>query len=141
MTFGSWVGDTMTQDVWTAVDKYITDCWCLPIRVGSLSPGCKRCGLPPIQVSPVQGKLLHLLARACGARQVLDRHARRLQHHLACESSARWRARGHLGGRSKHAEVARANFSHAGLTGVIELRQDPRWRPAETAAEGRGPLT
>ena len=40
-------------------------------------------GLPEIQVTPAQGKLLQLLARDRGAHGPGDRHARRLQHDLA----------------------------------------------------------
>jgi len=36
-----------------------------------LKPAPRR-GLPPIQVSPNQGKFLHLLAQAIGARTILE---------------------------------------------------------------------
>ena len=133
----------MTQDVWTAVDKYITDLLVPsdPALEASLQ-AASAAGLPPIQVSQVQGKLLHLLARACGARQVLEIGT------LGGYSTI-WLARAlPAGGRvvtleadPKHAEVARANFSHAGLTGVIELRQGPALETLpKLAAEGRGPF-
>src|SRR5271157_3035743 len=63
----------MTQDVWTAVDKYIADLLVPPDpALEAALQASSAAGLPQIQVSPVQGKLLHLLARACGARQVLE---------------------------------------------------------------------
>ncbi len=73
-------GDRMTQDVWTAVDKYITDLLVPsdPALEAALQAS-SAAGLPSIQVSPVQGKFLHLLARACGAR-------------ARCWRSARWAA-------------------------------------------------
>src|SRR6266568_1788973 len=32
----------------------------------------KAAGLPPIQISPIQGKLLQLLARACNAKKIIE---------------------------------------------------------------------
>ena len=133
----------MTLDVWTAVDKYITD-----LLVPSDSAleaalqASSAAGLPHIQVSPAQGKLLHLLARACGARQVLEIGT------LGGYSTI-WLARAlPAGGRMvtleadpKHAEVSRANFVDAGLGGVIELRLGPALETLpKLAAEGRGPF-
>ena len=45
----------------------------------------RRCGrgLPAIQVSPNQGKLLYLLVEICGAGACWNRHARRLQYDVA----------------------------------------------------------
>jgi predicted O-methyltransferase YrrM len=61
------------QQTWTAVDEYVSDL---------LSPhdealeqaiaGAVDAGLPAIQVSPPQGKLLALLARSIGARTALE---------------------------------------------------------------------
>ena len=133
----------MTLDVWTAVDKYITD-----LLVPSDSAleaalqASSAAGLPHIQVSPAQGKLLHLLARACGARQVLEIGT------LGGYSTI-WLARAlPAGGRvitleadPKHAEVSRANFVHAGLGGAIGLRLGPALETLpKLAAEGRGPF-
>jgi predicted O-methyltransferase YrrM len=133
----------MTLDVWTAVDKYITD-----LLVPSDSAleaalqASSAAGLPHIQVSPVQGKLLHLLARACGARQILEIGT------LGGYSTI-WLARAlPAGGRMvtleadpKHAEVSRANFVQAGLGGVIELRLGPALETLpKLASEGRGPF-
>ena len=133
----------MTLDVWTAVDKYITDLLMPsdPALEAALHAS-SAAGLPDIQVSPAQGKLLHLLARACGARQVLEIGT------LGGYSTI-WLARAlPAGGRvvtleadPKHAEVARANFVHAGLTGAIELRLGPALETLpKLAAEGRGPF-
>ena len=80
-------------------------------------------GLPAINVSPVQGKLLHLLARAIGARNVLEIGT------LGGYSTI-WLARALPdGGRlisleadAKHAEVARANIARAGLEDKVEVR-------------------
>jgi predicted O-methyltransferase YrrM len=63
----------VSQENWTAVDEYVS---------GLLAPhdealeaalrDSEDAGLPAIQVSPAQGKLLYLLARSIGARQILE---------------------------------------------------------------------
>ncbi|HKA23523.1 MAG TPA: O-methyltransferase [Candidatus Eisenbacteria bacterium] len=114
----------MTQDQWSAVDHYLNET--LVAEDDALAAAVKdseRAGLPSIQVAPNQGKLLHLLARTMGARQVLEIGT------LGGYSTI-WLARAlPEGGRvitleaePKHAEVARANFARAGLSNVIELR-------------------
>lgn len=83
-------------------------------------------GLPAINVAPNQGKLLHLLARAVGARRVLEVGT------LGGYSTI-WLARAlPPGGRllsleldPRHAEVARANLAAAGLSGAAEVRVGP----------------
>jgi len=80
-------------------------------------------GLPSIQVSPTQGKLLHLLVLSLGARKILELGT------LGGYSTI-WMARAlPAGGRlitleadAKHAEVARANIAHAGLANIVDLR-------------------
>lgn len=80
-------------------------------------------GLPSIAVSANQGKLLQVLARACGARRILEVGT------LGGYSTI-WLARAlppdgklvTLEFEPKHAEVARANFVRAGLDGQIDLR-------------------
>jgi predicted O-methyltransferase YrrM len=77
-------------------------------------------------VSPPQGRLLELLARALGAKRILEIGT------LGGYSTL-WLARGLApGGRvltleldPKHAEVARQNFERAGRSGVIEIRIGP----------------
>ena len=63
----------MTEEQWTAVDRYITDLFVPsdPALEAALAAS-EAAGLPPINVAPNQGKLLHLLARAIGARNVLE---------------------------------------------------------------------
>src|SRR5919201_1807391 len=80
-------------------------------------------GLPPINVSANEGKLLYLLAKISGARKILEIGT------LAGYSTI-WLARAlPPGGRlltlenePKHAEVARANIARAALEGVVEVR-------------------
>ena len=80
-------------------------------------------GLPSIAVSATQGKFLTVLARAVGARQILEIGT------LGGYSTI-WLARAlPPGGRlvtleysPEHAEVARANLARAGLQDVVEIR-------------------
>src|SRR5689334_7360804 len=83
-------------------------------------------GLPSIAVSGTEGKLLFLLARAIGARRVLEIGT-------LGGYSAIWLARGLApGGRlvtlealEKHAAVARTNIERAGLAQVVDVRVGP----------------
>ncbi|MCX6463461.1 MAG: O-methyltransferase [Pseudonocardiales bacterium] len=89
-------------------------------------------GLPPIDVSPAQGKMLHLLARAIGARRVLEVGtlggystiwlARAVQPEgsvVTCELDPH------------HAAVARANLERAGLAETVDVRVGPALRTLE----------
>ena len=83
-------------------------------------------GMPPIGVTAPQGKLLHLLARAIGAREVLELGT------LAGVSSI-WLARAlppegrltTLELEPAYAAVARANLERAGLADRVDLRVGP----------------
>jgi predicted O-methyltransferase YrrM len=131
------------QERWTAVDNYIDDTL-VPAdpALDAALQASSDAGLPAISVSPSQGKLLHLLARAQGARRILEIGT------LGGYSTI-WLARAlPAGGRlitleadPRHAEVARANLANAGLADVTEVRvgraQDTL--PALHAA-GEGPF-
>jgi predicted O-methyltransferase YrrM len=133
----------MGREQWTAVDSYITDLFMEsdPALEAALASSAAA-GLPAISVSPAQGKLLHLLARALGARNILELGT------LGGYSTI-WLARavppdGHvisLEVNPKHAEVARANIAWAGLTSLVEIRLG---RALDTlpqlATENRGPF-
>src|ERR1700693_1309811 len=133
----------MTQEKWTAVERYITD-QLLPTDpdLDAALEDSARGGLPPINVSPNMGKLLQLLARAQGARTILEIGT------LGGYSTI-WLARalpvdGHLitvEAEPKHAKVAQANIARAGLADVVELRlgQASDILP-QLAAEKRGPF-
>ena len=83
-------------------------------------------GLPPIAVTPNQGKLLELLARVQGARTILELGT------LGGYSTI-WLARalppgGHLvtlEAEPRFAEIAWANIERAGFGEVVELRVGP----------------
>jgi predicted O-methyltransferase YrrM len=133
----------MSQEQWTAVDRYVTDLFGLsdPALEAALQ-ATAAAGMPAIQVAPNQGQLLQILARGVGARAILEIGT------LGGYSTI-WLARAlPSGGRlitleadPKHAEVARANIARAGLAAVVEVRLG---RALETlpqlAAEGQGPF-
>ncbi len=133
----------MNQELWTAVDRYITD---LLVPADDALDGALRAAadadLPPIHVSPNQGKLLQLLARLIGARRILEIGT------LAGYSTI-WLARAlpangrliTLESEPRHAAVARANLARAGLSGVVELRLGQALDTLpQLAAQGPGPF-
>lgn len=117
----------MTADPWTAVDSYFEE-KLLPADplLEETLRASEAAGLPSIQVSPSQGKLLYLLAKAQGVRTILEVGT------LAGYSTI-WLGRAlPRGGRlltlevnPKHAEVARANVARAGLGAQVEIRLGP----------------
>src|SRR5262245_13068460 len=114
----------MTEKIWAAVDRYIDDVLVAsdPALDAALAASVAD-GLPQIAVSPSQGKLLHLMARAQGARRILEIGT------LGGYSTI-WLARAlprdgrlvTLEAVAKHAEVARANIARAGLSQLVDLR-------------------
>lgn len=115
---------TPNQEQWTAVDRYITDH--LVPRDEVLEAAMEAnamAGLPAIDVSPNQGKLLHLLALTTGARRILEIGT------LGGYSTI-WLARAlPADGRlvtlelePKHAEVARGNLERARQAEKVEIR-------------------
>ncbi|HTD68592.1 MAG TPA: O-methyltransferase [Candidatus Limnocylindria bacterium] len=133
----------MSQEQWTAVDRYITDTLLSPDA--ALEAALKTsadAGLPSISVTPNQRKLLQLLAQAQGTRNILEVGT------LGGYSTI-WLARAlPPGGRlitlefePKHAEVAHINIARAGLTDVVELRVGAALETLpQLAAERRGPF-
>ncbi len=63
----------MDEERWSAVDRYITDHLVSPDAVlESALQVSEAAGLRAISVSPNQGKLLFLMAKAMGAQNVLE---------------------------------------------------------------------
>jgi predicted O-methyltransferase YrrM len=114
----------MSQELWSAVDRYLCDTLALsdPVLEAASQAG-RNAGLPDIAVAPNQGKLLNLLARSIRATRILEIGT------LAGYSTI-WLARAlPADGRlisleidPKHAAVARANLERAGLSSVAEVR-------------------
>jgi predicted O-methyltransferase YrrM len=133
----------MAGEGWVEVDEFVgatitPDDEVLRHAVGR----CEAAGLPPIQVSPPQGKLLNLLARSIRARTVLEFGT------LGGYSSI-WIGRalpdgGHLTSLEAdpaYAEVARANIAEAGLDEVVQVRVGPALETLPLLeSEGVGPF-
>ncbi len=124
----------MTQETWTSVDDYITSAVVGddPILEGALERSAAA-GLPAISVSPPQGKLLFLLARAMRARRILELGT------LGGYSTI-WLARAlPRGGRvvtlelePTHAAVARDNLKRATLARRVDIRVGPALETLDT---------
>jgi predicted O-methyltransferase YrrM len=128
---------------WSRVDAYVEELLLPPDpALAAALASAEEAELPPIQVSPAQGKLLHLLARLHGSRRVLEIGT-------LGGYSAIWLARAlPAGGRlvtleidPRHAEVARGNVERAGLGEVVEIRVGPALETLPVLAdEGAGPF-
>jgi predicted O-methyltransferase YrrM len=133
----------MDYETWSAVDEFISGTLvshdeALEVAVRD----SEEAGLPAIQVSPPLGKLLHLLARAIGAKTILE-------FGTLGGYSTIWLARAlPAGGRlismeiePRNAEVARVSVARAGLSDLVDLRVGPALDllPA-LEAEGAGPF-
>jgi len=101
-----------------------------------------RAGLPEIAVAPVQGRLLQVLARAVGARRILEVGT-------LAGASAIWLGRAlPEGGRlvtleldAARAELARANLARAGLADRVEVVTGPAVDALDAMiAAGSGPF-
>ena len=112
------------QAQWTTVDRYFTDLLApADDALNAALADSAAAGLPEIAVAPNQGKLLHLLVAATGAKNVLEIGT------LGGYSTI-WLARAlPADGRlitleysPAHADVARANIARAGLDKTVEVR-------------------
>ena len=115
---------TSNDPRWSRVDQYLEDLFTpSDASLQATLDSIEDAGLPAIQVSAIQGKLLHVLAKAIGARRILEIGT-------LAGYSAIWLARAlPPDGRlvtiefdPKHAEVARANIVRAGLADGVEIR-------------------
>lgn len=133
----------MSEQIWSAVDEFI-GATLLPhdeALQGALD-AAERAGLPQIQVSPPQGKLLALLVRLVGAKTVLEFGT------LGGYSTILMARQLPPGGRlitleanPDYAEVARGSIERAGLGDVVELRVGPALGSLpELEDEGAGPF-
>ncbi len=114
----------MEEPVWTTMDTYFNEQLVKadPALHGAVD-STLAAKIPPIQISPTQGKFLMVLARAIGARRILEIGT------LGGYSTI-WLARAlPAGGRlisceikPDFAEVARANLQRAGVGEVAEVR-------------------
>ena len=115
------------NDKWTAVDDYFGE-WLSPPdpALDAALAANEAAGLPHIDVTPSQGKFLHLIARLSCSRKILEIGT------LGGYSTI-WLARAlpedgrliTLEASARHAEVARSNIARAGLSAIVDLRLGP----------------
>ena len=114
----------MTEELWSNVERYISDRIVHPDgALNAALAASDAAGLPSINVSPNQGKLLHMLALMAGARRILEIGT------LGGYSTI-WLARAlPSGGRlitleadRKHAELARRNVDAAGIGALVDIQ-------------------
>jgi predicted O-methyltransferase YrrM len=117
----------MNESTWSEVDAYFAQHLLEPDdTLQQVLAANSTAGLPAIDVSPVQGKLLYLQAKMIGARRVLEIGT------LGGYSTI-WLARAlpadgkivTLELEPRHAEAARRNFATAGVANKIEVIVGP----------------
>ncbi|MEA2207993.1 MAG: hypothetical protein QOF54_470 [Solirubrobacteraceae bacterium] len=114
----------MSQRTWDAVDEYVEHRLLEhdPMLEQALADAAAA-GLPPIAVTPSQGKQLQLLARSIGARRILEIGT------LGGYSTI-WLARAlpadgllvTLEREARYADVAAASIERAGLSETVDIR-------------------
>lgn len=113
----------MNPETWTAVDRYFVEALnpSDPALDAALATNARE-GLPAIDVSPLQGRMLHLLALTQAARRILEIGT------LGGYSSICLARALPPGGRlitlefePKHARVARENLDRAGVGAAVEI--------------------
>ena len=112
---------------WGAVDAFIADRLLGDDSTLSATLAANAAGgLPDIDVSPAQGRMLHLFARMAGARRILEIGT--LGGYSTIELARALPADGKLISLEidpHHADVARSNVANAGLGGRVDIRTGP----------------
>ena len=115
------------QPLWNSIDRYLGDLLApSDEKLVAVVKANRKARLPAIDVSPLQGKFLHVLIQMTQARRVLEIGT------LGGYSTI-WMARAlpkrgriiSLEFNPRHAEVARANLHCAGLLSRVEIRVGP----------------
>jgi predicted O-methyltransferase YrrM len=131
------------EDTWDCVDLYLDETLkCGDIYLDSCLEANAEAGLPSIDVSPLQGKFLSLLAQIQGARRILEIGT------LGGYSTI-WLARALPPGGNlvtlelnpAHAKVALSNIARAGLADRVQLIEGPAIESlARLQAENQAPF-
>lgn len=133
----------MNEGLWTAVDEFIGETIAADDRaLRDALEAAEAAGLPPIQVSPPQGRLLQILARLVGARRVLEFGT------LGGYSTillARVLPRDGrlitLEANPDYADIARRSVERAGLEEIVQIRVGPALETLpDLETEGAGPF-
>ena len=114
----------MDNTIFSAVDKYISDLLLSPDPVlSNTEAAIEASGIPSISVSPNQGKFLHLLAKLCQAKKILE--VGTLGGYSTIWMARALPANGKLVSLEidpKHASVAQKNIEGAGLQNMVDIR-------------------
>lgn len=128
-----------TRDLLRRVDRYIEELFVPPDpALESALRRSREAGLPEINVSPNQGRLLQLLAEMAGARRVLEIGT--LGGYSGIHLARALPEDGRLISLEldeHHAEVARESIAEAGLAERVEVRVGDARRLLAAMAEGR----
>jgi predicted O-methyltransferase YrrM len=131
----------MDQEIFSAVDQFVCE---TVVREDEALKGAveaaEAAGLPAIQVSPPQGKLLDLLVRLVGAKRILEFGT--LGGYSAILMARAMPAGGRLitlEAKPEYAEVARRSIERAGVGDRVEIRVGPALE-ALPGLEGEGPF-
>ena len=115
------------QSVWTRVDNYFCDLIAPPDdKLDAALVANERAGLPPIDVTRLQGKFLEFLVRISGARCILEIGTLGGYSTLGLARALPGDGRiVSLELDPHHAEVARANLENAGVMESVDLMIGP----------------
>jgi predicted O-methyltransferase YrrM len=133
----------MSKPDWGQVDDYIAAHLLPPdATLDAALTSNDAAGLPAIDVSAAQGRMLHLLARMAGARRILE--VGTLGGYSTIELARALPPDGRLVTLEidpLHAETARANIARAGLGPLVEVRVGPAAETLDAMiAAGEGPF-
>jgi predicted O-methyltransferase YrrM len=117
----------MDQNRFNEVDEYLTDTLRLEDEaLAHAAQQAQAAGLPPIAVTPAQGKLLQLIAQIHGARRILELGV--LGGYSTIFLARALPPKGRLIGlelQESYAQTARASIAAAGLSERVEVRVGP----------------
>lgn len=133
----------MDQETFAAVDQFVVDTLLDEDEaLQQAVEAAEAAGLPSIQVSPPQGKLLQLLVRLVGAKRILEFGT--LGGYSAILMARALPADGRLitlEAKPEYADVARQSIERAGVGEQVEIRVGPALEALPVLAEeGAGPF-
>ena len=114
----------MTDTTWSSVDEYLGGkLLASDAALDGAHKASAAAGLPAIAVSPLQGRLLELIARSIGAKKVLEIGTLGGYSTICLARGVGRDGRVvSLEYEPRHAKVALASIAAAGLTDVVEVR-------------------
>ena len=116
----------MISSNWSAVDRYFADRLAPSDDIlDSVLVANAEAGLPPHDVSPLQGRFLELLVRLTCASRILEIGTLGGYSTICMARALTGGSVVTLEANEKHAAVARGNFERAGLSDRIDLRVGP----------------